>query len=89
MTPFVGEAEQELLACRELRHVDVHRPVGQHTPADRERKVAVERARQQLAADRVTHVVGHEVDLVEPQRDGDTGDQVGLLEQRVGLIGFG
>jgi MFS family permease len=85
---FVGEPEQQLLAVGELGHVDVDGAVGEDAPAHLEGERPIEAARQDLPANGVTHVVGDQYDLVEPQVADDRRDQIGLLEEGVVLVGL-
>ena len=62
---LVGQRQQELLARRELGHLDVDRAVGEHPALDREAERAVEVAGQHLAAHGVAHVVGEQRDPVD------------------------
>src|SRR5437879_5611671 len=54
----IVEAEQRLLPGGELGEIEVDRTVRDHASRDREAERAFDRSAQQLAADRVTDVVG-------------------------------
>lgn len=86
--PRVVEAEQKLLARRELRHLDVDAAVRQQPLRDCERQLAVEVAGEKLAADRVAHVVGHEPEPVAAHRGDDAFGDVGVHTNAVAHVGL-
>ena len=72
----VVEREQELLARGELRHLDVDGAVREQPAPDREVELVGEVAREQLAADRVAHVVADEERRARARRAAATASAV-------------
>ena len=73
LEPRVGEAEEQLLARGQVRHLDVDAAVGQHPLRDVDRPVAVDVAGEELAADGVAHVVGEQRELAQAELGGERG----------------
>ena len=67
-----GRPKEELLTVGELRQVDVDRAVREHAPRHVEAERAVDLTGEDLAADRVAHVVRDERDLGEAELDART-----------------
>ena len=81
--------EQELLAGRQVRHLDVDAAVREHARFDREIELTLEVAREELAADGVAHVVRQQHDGLEPRVAGDLRGLIGVPADAVADVGLG
>ena len=86
---LVGQRLQQLLTVAQLHQMHVDAAVRDDPASHAEAQVAVDAAREELAADGVAEIVRQEVDLVDAQRGDDRLDRVGHREDRVRAVGLG
>ncbi len=84
-----GRLKQQLLAVGEVSLLDVDAPVGDHPARHLHRPGPLGAAGEQLAADRVAHVVGEQRQTVDSQCGHVGGGDVGLERHGVGPVGLG
>ena len=78
---------QEPLDQAELRQLDVDAPVAQRERVERDRQLEVFPPREQLGGDASAVIVRQQMRAPDAERLPEQQREVGLLDQRVGVVG--